>query len=144
MYKFKLMLSIHTGWSLSHIDSLPVEQFNGYFALNVLNPYTYDAKSEREGLLIAETVNQRRKKQLKSWELFPYLKPGIPEWLSDPMVQKARLIIDNIHSMAKVTGQPVNLNYIHSKIKEEIQIEIDSKKPNLLKIKELRQLLLKK
>lgn len=135
------MLSVHTGWTMSDIDLLPVEQFNGYFALNVLSPFTHDAQSERDGLLIAETFNQRRKKQIKSWELFPYLKPGIPEWLSDPLVQKARAIINNITSMSNVTGQPPKLEGIYRKIGEEIEIEISKSSPNLLKIKELKQLL---
>ena len=141
MYKFRLMLSLHTGWSLSDINLLPLGEFNAYFALNVLNPYTYDAQSEREGLLIAETFNQRRKKQLKSWELFPYLKPGTPAWLSDPMVQKARNVIENITNMSKVTGQPPLLKNIYRKITEEIDIEISKKNPDLLKIKELKQLI---
>lgn len=120
---------------------MPVEEFNSYFALNILNPFTYDAAAERDGLLIAETFNSRRKKQIKSWELFPYLRPGTPEWLSDPLVQKARLIIQNVNNTAKITGQPPKLNFIHNKIREEIQLESESKSPDLLKIKELKKLL---
>ena len=141
MHKFKLMLSLHTGWTLSDIDLLPIEQFNSYFALNILSPFTYDVQSEREGLLIAETVNQRRKKQIRSWDLFPYMKPGTPEWLSDPLVQKARTIIENVISVATMTKQEPKLDFIHSKIREEIEIEAERASPNILKIKELKQLL---
>jgi hypothetical protein len=141
MYKFKLMLSIQTGWTLSDIDSLPMGEVNAYFALNVLNPFTYDAKSERDGLLIAETFNQRRKKQLKSWDLFPYLKAGTPKWLSDPLVQKARAIIENLHNASRISKQPLNLEGIHKLINEEIEIETEKKRPNILKITELRALI---
>jgi hypothetical protein len=135
------MLSIETGWTLSDINSLPMDQVNAYFALNVLNPFTYDAKAEREGLLIAETFNQRRKKQLKSWDLFPYLKSGTPKWLSDPLVQKARAIIENLQNSARISKQPLNLDGIHQLINEEIEIEMETKRPNILKISELKALL---
>ena len=141
MYKFKLMLSIETGWTLHDINSLPMEQVNAYFALNILNPFTYDAKSEREGLLIAETFNQRRKKQLKSWDLFPYLKSGTPKWLSDPLVQKARAIIENLQNVSRISKQPLNLDGIHKLIREEIEIELENKRPNILKISELKALI---
>jgi hypothetical protein len=141
MYKFKLMLSIETGWTLSNINSLPMHEVHAYFALNILNPFTYDAKSERDGLLIAETFNQRRKKQLKSWDLFPYLKSGTPQWLSDPLVQKARVIIENLRNASRISKQPLNLEGIHKLINEEIEIEMKNKRPNILKVSELRGLI---
>tara|TARA_R110000851_G_scaffold75878_2_gene167091 strand:- start:1546 stop:1905 length:360 start_codon:yes stop_codon:yes gene_type:complete len=118
-----------------------MHEVHAYFALNILNPFTYDAKSERDGLLIAETFNQRRKKQLKSWDLFPYLKSGTPQWLSDPLVQKARVIIENLRNASRISKQPLNLEGIHKLINEEIEIEMKNKRPNILKVSELRGLI---
>ena len=141
MYHFKLMLSIHTGWKMFEIDTMPVEDINGYYAMNCLNPFTYDAQASRDGLLITETFNQRRKKQLKSWDILPYLKPGTPDWLSDETVKKARTIISNIINTASISKQTPKLDFIYSKIEEEVEIERAKDKPDTLKIKELLALI---
>ena len=135
------MLAVSTGWTLEYIDSLPMSEFNNMMALNYLEPYTHDVGNRREGLLITETFNARRKKQLKVHEMFPYMSDSTPKWLSDETVQTARELIARHERGSELRGVKPDYAFIKPKIEEEIIIESEKNKPDELKIKQLTQLL---
>lgn len=135
------MLAIETGWTLDYIDSLPLHEFNSLQALNAIHPFTYDIRAEREGLLVTEMVNSRRKKQIKSDELFPYLSRKPPEWLSDETVRTAKELIRRHETGCQRRGVPPDYKYVRNLIDEELAIERAKKRPDEHKIKDLINLL---
>lgn len=136
-----MQLAIATGWTLEYIDSMKLSDYNAMLALNSIHPFTYDVQSERDGLLITETFNQRRKKQLKVHELFPYLKQGTPTWIKDKNVMKAEQLIRHHEKMCEINKTTPNYNFARTKINEELVIERDKKEPCPLKICELEKIL---
>lgn len=135
------MLAVATGWTLDYIDSLPLHEFNSMLALNYLEPFTHDIGNRREGLLITETFNSRRKKQLKVHELFPYMSDELPDWASDKTVMVAKELIERHEHGCRLRKTTPDYNFIRPKIEEEIEIEEGSGEPDGLKIKQLKQLL---
>ncbi len=135
------MLAVATGWTLDYIDSLPMSEFNNMLALNALEPYTHDVSNRREGLLITETFNARRKKQVKLAELFPYMSDEPPEWLADKTVKIAMELIDRHEKGCERRGVEPTYDYISPKIEEEIDIEESKSEPDKLKLKRLLELL---
>lgn len=109
--------------------------------MNALHPFTYDAHAEREGLLVTEMFNSRRKKQVKSHELFPYLDRKTPDWLVDPAIRTAKELIARHEEGCKLRGEKPNYDYVRRLIIEELQIEHEKTKPDSFKIKELNILL---
>ena len=117
------------------------DDFNSMLALNVLFPYTYDFAAEREGLMVTEMFNSRRKEPIKSTDLFPYLSRRTPTWLQDPEVEKARQLYERSDLMMSKTDVPVDIEKINSAVREEIEIERSKPKPNEFKLHELEKLL---
>lgn len=145
---FLLKLTIATGWSIEYVENLPESVISEYMALNSISPFTYEAQSHRDGLIASILYNKdlTKKKDLKSPdELIPYLKQGVPEWLQDSMVVKAKRLLES----AKVSfsfskdkeAYQQNIDLIKLKIKEEIEIEKNKKKSDKLRIAELNKLL---
>lgn len=120
---------------------MPLADFNAMMALNAIHPFTYDAQAEREGLLVTETLNQRRKKQLKSDQLFPYLSREIPDWLQDNRIVVAKELIKRHEHGSKIRKQEPNFNYVRNLIEEEIEIESCKQKPDEIVVRELIKLL---
>ena len=135
------MLAVATGWTLEYIDSLPLSEFNSMLALNYLEPFTHDISSRREGLLIAETFNARRKQQIKVAELFPYMSNEAPSWLSDKTVQTAKELIRRHEHGCELRGVAPDYEYVRPLIVEEVKIESAKRHPDELKIKQLNVLL---
>ncbi len=135
------MLAVATGWTLEYIDSMPVEDFNSMLALNYISPFTHDAQAERDGLLITETLNSRRKKQLKSEDIFPYLSKGTPKWLTDRTVETAKELVRRHEQSCSLRGDEPDYAYIAPKIREEIEIESNKNVPDTFKITELQKLI---
>jgi hypothetical protein len=135
------MLAVATGWTLEYIDSLPMSEFNNMMALNYIDPYTHDVQSRREGLLITETFNARRKKQLKVHEMFPYMSDGNPDWISDNTVELAKELILRHRTGCESRNQTPDYAYVKPLIKEEIAIEISKPDHDVYKVKQLKQLL---
>ena len=135
------MLAVATGWTLEYIDSMPMYEFNNMMALNYIDPYTHDVTSRRDGLLITETFNSRRKKQASISDLFPYMANKTPDWLIDKAVLTARNLIERHESGCKLRKETPTYDFIRPKIEEEIEIEKSSSDPDKNKIKQLQKLL---
>ncbi len=135
------MLAVATGWTLDYIDSLSREDFDGMMALNYVEPFTHNISARREGLLVTEVMNSRRKKQLKVSELFPYLSDEPPEWLMDQSVKVAKTLINRHEEGCARRKQTPTYDFVQPKIIEEIELERKREEPNKLKIHELNKLL---
>ncbi len=135
------MLAVATGWTLDYIDSLPRNDFFGMQALNYIEPYTHEFQSQREGLLLTETYNARRKKPISMSELLPYTNVNNLGWLVDDCAEKAKVLITRHEHNSKVRGVAPDYNYVRRLITEEISSENEKLKPDMYKIRELTQLL---
>ena len=147
MRMFLLKLSLVTGWTMEYIENLPESLIMEYMALNSLSPFTHDAQANRNGFLAAMLWNKdvSKKKDMKSAaDIFPYLKPGTPEWLEDERVRKAKSLLKSAE-LHLTYGKDIylsNVSYIKEKIIEEIKIEENKKnKADKYLIKELKKLL---
>ena len=135
------MLAVSTGWTLEYIDSLPKCDFNSMMALNCVEPFTHDISARREGLLITELFNSRRKKQMKVSEMFPYLSDEPPEWLTDQSVKVAKMLITRHEEGCLKRKEIPTYSYIEPKIIEETEIERRKENPDRRKLNELNKLL---
>ena len=135
------MLAVATGWTLDYIDSLPRNDFFGMQALNYIEPYTHEFQSQREGLLLTETYNARRKKPISMAELLPYTDVNNLKWLVDDSSEKAKELIRRQEATSKAKGVPPNYDYVRGLITNEIANENDKPEPDMYKIRELTQLL---
>lgn len=141
-----LKLAIATGWSIEYIDNMPESLISEFMALNSFSPFTYDAQSQRDGLIASILYNKDvvKKKDIKlASDLLPYLKEGIPDWLKDPLVVKAQNLIKSVemHKMFSNEQYIKSLNNIKDIIKEEIEIQRAKDKPDYLVINELIKLI---
>jgi hypothetical protein len=135
------MLAVATGWTLEYIDSLPMDEFNNMLALNYIEPYTHDVQSRRDGLLITETFNARRKKQILVADMFPYMSDETPDWLVDKTIRIAKEFITRHEEGCIKRKVTPTYDYILPLIKEEIAIENAKKSPDKSKIDGLSKLL---
>ena len=135
------MLAVATGWTLDYIDGLPMYEFNNMMALNYIDPYTHDITSRRDGLLITETFNARRKKQIKMSDMFPYMSDSQPKWISDKTVELAKELISRHINGCESRNEKPDFVYIKPLIEEEIQIEMAKPEYDKYKVNQLKELL---
>lgn len=143
---FILKLTIATGWTLEYIESLPESIISEYIALNSLMPFTHDAQAYRDGVTASILWNKdvQKKKDLRSpHEIYPYLKPGTPDWLKDELVKKLEGLIKSaeMRKMYSIDSYNVMINDIVIKTKEQIDIEKKATKIDFYRISELNKLI---
>ncbi|EDM66141.1 hypothetical protein PE36_00050 [Moritella sp. PE36] len=85
-------------------------------------------------------THQVYKKGQPATELFPYLQPGVPDFLEDERVSKARKILNSTINMPDKLRES-NLKTFITAIKEEIQIEGDLDDPDYYVIRQLKKLI---
>ncbi|EKD9324327.1 hypothetical protein Q9X96_003097 [Vibrio vulnificus] len=106
--------------------------------MNIVSPFTNDAKNQIEGLLIQLIRNQNvtEKKNFKSSEeLLPYLKE-YPDYLEHPLIKKVNSLLSNLHSDEQTAD-------LMNKIAEEIQQEKAKEEPDEYLIHRLAQIYFK-
>lgn len=135
-----LQLAIATGWSLEYIEQLPFEVIAEFKALNAWHPFTDDRQAHQLGTIASLLSHQVYKKGLQPQEMFPYLQHGIPDFLEDERVSKARNLVGSTMQMPDSVRKSALIN-IHTKIREEIQIEQELEYPDLYVVRELSKLL---
>ncbi len=116
-------------------------------SLNSFSPFTYDAQSQRDGVIASILYNKdiTKKQHLKSAdEIFPYLRDGIPDWLKDPLVEKAKNLITSANTILTFFGTEAyekRISEIKKSIVEQIEMEVKAEKPDRLRIEELKKLI---
>ncbi|EHM6953372.1 hypothetical protein KGV31_002171 [Vibrio parahaemolyticus] len=120
------------------IEQWPQSVIQEYKALNIVSPFTNDAKNQTEGLLIQLIRNQNvtEKKYFRSAnQLLPYLNE-FPEYLEHPTVKKLNSLISSMHSEEQMAN-------LMMKVKEEIELELNKDEPDDYLIARLSQLYFK-
>jgi len=135
-----LQLAIKTGWSLEYISDLPFEVLAEFKALNAWHPFTDDRQAHQLGTIASMLSHKVYKKGYQPHELFPYLQNGVPDFLEDDRVAKARKLLNSTLQMPNGIREKASEN-IRSKIQEEIDIENASEFPDRYVIGQLSTLL---
>lgn len=135
-----LQLAIATGWSLEYIEQLPFEVLAEFKALNAWHPFTDDRQAHQLGTIASLLSHQVYKKGLQPHEMFPYLQNGVPDFLEDERVFKARQLVNQTIMMPDKVRVKA-LENIRQKIREEIDIEQANEFPDLYVVRELNKLL---
>lgn len=114
-------------------------------ALNLISPFTTQSTAYREGLIATLLYNNNigKKEHLKSvGDLFPYLEDGVPEYLEDERVIKAKNLLESIKVQSLVQETYTkNYKFISNKIREEIEIEERKTRPDYYLINKLKELI---
>ncbi|EJG0782049.1 hypothetical protein C2F72_RS01375 [Vibrio parahaemolyticus] len=120
-----MQLSIALGVPVFELEQYPQSVIQEYKALNIVSPFTNDAKNQMEGLLIQLIRNQNvtKREHLKSAdELLPFLKE-YPSYLEHPTIKKLLNLVSNIST-------PEQTAHLLNKIAEEIQLEKEKPEPD--------------
>jgi hypothetical protein len=138
--KFILQLALAWGQPLEYIESLPFEVISEFKALNAWSPFTPEREANQLGLIASMMSHQVYKKGKSATELFPYLQSGVPDFLEDERVAKARALIKNT-TTAPEQIRTKQLETITNAIRDEIEIERSSDSPDLYVIRQLTNMI---
>ena len=137
-----LKLSVTTGWTMEQIESMPDPLLREYMILNSVKPFLYEAQAQREGYLVSLVRNQNvAKKDMKTmYEIFPYLKEGLPDWLEDKDIKKVNEYLESLQVHLDFGSKETyydSLEDLRVSITEEIQIQNKKDKVDKYKVMEL-------
>lgn len=138
-------MALAWGRPLREIEELPASTLAEFKALNLISPFTEDAKAYREGLIATILYNKSctKKSQTKSIsDLFPYLSNEVPDFLEEPKVKKAKDIFKAIQlQRGNKELYEASMAEFKGKIDEEIEILLTAKVPDQYTINKLRELI---
>lgn len=134
-----MQLAIKTGWSLEYIEALPFEVIAEFKALNAWHPFTEDRQAHQLGVIASMLSAKVYKKPMKPDEIFPYLQSGVPDFLEDERVAKARKILKSMGDAPEHIRES-QLAEFSVKLKEEIDIEMKQEYPDMYVISQLEKI----
>lgn len=120
-----MQLSIALGVPVFELEQYPQSVIQEYKALNIVSPFTNDAKNQVDGLLIQLIRNQNvsKKEHLKAAdELLPFLKE-YPDYLEHPTIKKLNSVVSSITT-------PEQTAHLLNQIAEEVQLEKEKPEPD--------------
>lgn len=135
-----LQLAIAWGQPLEYIENLPFEVLSEFKALNAWSPFTPERQAHQLGAIASMLSHKVYKKGKSASELFTYLQDGVPSFMEDERVFKARSLIRSAgDAPAHIREQ--QLKTIKTAIAEELEIENNSDDPDLYVIRQLTKLI---
>lgn len=106
---------------MEYVESLPMEVIAEFKALNAWSPFTPERQAFQLGQIASMISHQVYKKGMSPSEMFPYLKHGVPDFLEDERVAKARnLITGTMNAPEHIRKR--QLETIRNAIREEIDL----------------------